>query len=441
MRLTPVQYLLGGFILLILIGTALLSLPTASAGSQCHPFLVALFTATSAVTTTGLVVVDTGSAFSGFGQTVILVLFQVGGLGYMIVIAAAVLGVGGRLSLFERMLLRESLQRPASMALIRFIKLILTFTLVFEAIGVICLAFVLARDLPPLKAIYAAVFHATSAFCTAGFSLFADGFSRYGDSLLFNGVVMGLCLGGASGFFVLYEVFSVWIHRDKRDLPYRWSVHTRLSLCVSLGLIMIGTTFMLLWEPSCVSSTSDGRILRASFQSLSAATTTGFNTVSISELGPGSLFLLICLMFVGASSGGTGGGIKGTSLGVMLLSLAALLTGKEEVTLFGRRIPTLTVYRAFIIGLIAILWITAVTLILALTEDLPFLGLFFEVVSAFGTVGLSTGVTPVLSDFGKILLCMTMLVGRIGPLAIGYSLMGRRRAKHFSYPETEILVG
>lgn len=441
MKFTTFQSLLIGFIFIILIGAILLTLPIASSKGTSTPFIDALFTVTSAVTTTGLVVVDTGSFYSFFGQIVILILFQMGGLGYMIFITLIILRLGGRLSLGERMLLRESVNRPTSIDMIKFTKMVVIFTFFFELIGAILLSLYWMRYFPPSEAIYFGIFHSVSAFCTAGFGLFSDSFTSYQGSVALNLIIIVISIAGGIGFFVLYDIITLFQKSLRHQNPRRLSVHSKFVLMLSAILMAIGTLVIFVSERGLHPFLFGERLLTSAFQSISASTTTGFNTIDIGVMSSTSLFTIILLMFIGASPGGTGGGIKTTSFGIMLLFCFSLLTGKEDVNLFKRRILYQTINKVFAISFIAVLWVAISTVILTYTEKASFLKVFFEVVSAFGTVGLSTGITPTLSVAGKILISITMLIGRIGPLAIGFSLVGKPKKAFFKYAEAEVLIG
>jgi len=440
-KLTPSQSLLLGFILIILVGAFLLTLPIASSKGISQCFIDALFTATSAVTTTGLVVVDTGSFYSLFGQIVILILFQIGGLGYMIFIVLIVLGLGGRLSFGSRLLLRESLKRPTSVDMIKFVKMIVIFAAFFEIVGASLLSFYWMQYFPVSQAIYTGVFHSVSGFCTAGFGLFSDSLSSYQGSIFLNLVIVVICMAGGIGFFVLYDIYGFCGKLFTSQKHHPISVHTKLALIPSITIMAIGTGVIFLAEKGLQLLPLGKGLVSSAFQSISASTTTGFNTINIGALSSTSLFTIIVLMFIGASPGGTGGGIKTTTFGTMLIFLFSLLTGREDVNIFKKRIPIKTINEAFAIGLISILWVILSTAILTSIENTTFLNILFETVSAFGTVGLSTGITSNLSIIGKVVLSITMLIGRMGSLVIGFSLIGRPRPVSFRYAEAEILIG
>jgi trk system potassium uptake protein TrkH len=431
-----------GFTLLDLVGTLCLTLPIASRDGTRQPLIDAFFTATSAVTTTGLVVVDTGSYYSLFGQLVILALFQVGGLGYMAFIAFVALIMGRHLSLTAGITLQESVAGVTGGELRQFVMSMFWYTFLFEALGAAVLGAYWLQYLPVPRALYAGVFHSVSAFCTAGFSLFADSFTAYRSSAIVNVTIAVVTFGGATGFFVLRDLtrYAALLRAGAR--PRRLSVHTRLALSVWLPLTVAGSGIFLLAEPRSVLGAGAGeRLAGATFQALSACTTTGFNSIDIGSMTSTSLFWLVIVMFVGGSPGGTGGGIKTTTLGTVLATVIALLKGGEDTVVFKRRLPEDVVRRALTIGLLATVLIVVVTLVLTATEDQPFLPILFEVVSAFGTVGLSAGLTSSLSATAKILLSGTMLVGRLGPLAIGFALLATPKPARFRYAEDKVFIG
>lgn len=439
-RMTPTQLIVGGFVVLTLFGAYILTFPAASAEGTRQPFVDALFTASSGVTTTGLVVVDTGGYYSVFGQLVILVLFQIGGLGYMAFIAFLASLVGARLSYRTHLTVMESVAGAGLIEVRRLITAVFAFTFAFEGLGTVLLAFHWARQYPLPRAFYLGFFHSVSAFCTAGFGLFSDSFSAYRDSPLVNATIAVVTIAGGIGFFVLTDLRE-YVRRLRRRPGHRLSTHSKLALGLSMLLIAGGTAIVLLTErwPSGLSLWQ--RFLAASFQAISASSTTGFNTVDIGKMAQASLFTLIVLMFIGSSPGGTGGGIKTTTMGVVLASAAALLRGSQDTVIFKRRVALDTVYRAMTIGMFWTLLVTGATLLLTVTEKASFLQILFEVTSALGTVGLSMGITPELSILGKVVISIMMLLGRLGPLAVGFALLGRPRRALFRYVEAPVFVG
>ena len=430
---SPVQILLFGFVALAFLGAALLTLPFANADRSWQPFLDALFTSASAVTTTGLTVTNTADQYTLFGELVIIGLVQIGGLGYMTLLAFVMHLLGHKLSLHSGNLMEESLAMPSRGEMRDFIRRAINFTLLFESIGAVALTLFWLREYPPAEALYLGIFHSISAFCTAGFSLFSDGFIAYQDDWFFNMTINVISFSGAVGFIILSEA---WVALKKlvNNLPHYLSVHSKLALIVSGALIVTGTAVFWFAEPG-------GNLRAATFQTITASTTTGFNTVEIANLNDTILVMLAFLMFVGAPAGGTGGGIKSTTFGVLLLFLWSFMKGNLDVNIFRRRLARPTLLKSVGIGITAVFWLIPTTLILTATESARFIDVLFEAVSALGTVGLSTGITPLLSNTGKIVIITTMIVGRVGPLTLAFTVFRSPRPAAFRYPREEVFVG
>ena len=437
--LTPIRSLTLGFSVLSIIGALLLMMPFSSTNGQYTSFLDSLFTSMSAVTTTGLIVVDTGTYFNKFGQGVIMILFQIGGLGYMIFISLAVLGFAGKISMSNRILLRESINRPTSLDLLKFTKIMIVSTLVIESLSVCFLTLYWLKYFPFGEALYSAVFHSISAFTTAGFSVYADSFMKYGNSVYFNLIILTDIILGSLGFFVLYDL-AIFINPGRKE-SRRLSMHTKLVVSLTIILTITGAAVIFFSESWSGANGIKEKLLLSIFQASTASTTAGFNTMDIGLMTRASLFIIIILMYIGAGPGSTAGGIKQTSFGVILISLYNQLTGREKVIALKRRVSDETVKRALSIAAIAILWFVVAVLALTFSEDKDFLKIVFEVGSALGTVGLSAGITADLTVFGKIVIIITMLIGRVGPLGIGLTILRRKRITSYQYPEDEILVG
>jgi trk system potassium uptake protein len=438
-KLLPLRLLSIGYLFLSAAGAFILMLPVSSYSGEYTSFLDALFTSVSGVTTTGLIVVDTGTYFNRFGQTVIMVLFQVGGLGYMLFVALAVLLSGRGLSMSYRIMLRESVNRPSNFDLIKFIKVIIILTLIIELVGFAALAFFLSFYFPPGEAMYSALFHSISAFTTAGFSIYADSFIGFKGDVLFNIIIIALIITGGAGFFVLYDLYSFTVGK-KQSGRRRLTTHTKLILSTGLMLNITGILLLFILEGDKFSGSLNERALISIFQSLTASSTAGFNTIDIGSLSLGSLYYLLILMFVGAGPGGTAGGIKLTTFAIILFSVFNEISTKRNLPVFKRSIAFKTIRKAFAIGALSLLWLLFAVLVLSISEEQEFIKSVFEVTSALGTVGLSTGITAGLSISGKIILIITMLIGRIGPLAIGLSVIKQDRLA-IRYAEDEVLVG
>ena len=440
--LTPHRILLIGFISIIAIGAFLLTLPKANSSGSPQSFVDALFIATSAVSTTGLSVVDIGNFYSLFGQIVVLVLVQIGGLGYMIFIGLVMYTFGIKLSLSGKLMLGESLSSPPYKEVVHFSKIVIFITFAFELVGAAILSIYWTNEYPAKHAIYLGIFHSVSAFCTAGFSLFPNNFCAYRDSILVNTTIEILCIGGGLGFFVIYNIYDTFFRKAREgEPPKRLLAHTKLVLIIFPILFIMGV--LLIYVSECFTSETfvKDRILISLFQATSASTTTGFNTLDIGTMRIPELTMMILLMYIGASPGGTGGGVKTTSFGVLISSAISAISMNDELVLFNRHISSKIRDRALAICVLALMLIMVDVMILSITERASFLGIVFESVSAFGTVGLSTGVTPSLSFAGKIVIITTMFIGRVGPLAIGYSIRGKCKLTPIKYPEGTILVG
>lgn len=440
--LSPHRLILIGFISIIVISSFLLALPVASVSGNSQPFIDALFAATSAISTTGLTVVDVGSFYSLFGQVVILTLIQIGGLGYMIFIVLVMSGLGIRLSLSGKLVLQESLTSPPYEEVVRFSKMVIFVTFAFEFLGAAALSLYWMKEFSVKHAIYLGVFHSVSAFCTAGFSLFSGNLCAYRDSIIINTTIGVLCIGGSVGFIVIYDIYYAIFGKPKEDEPpKKLLAHTKLVLIMLPALLITGVLLIFVSEWSTPLPSFKDRLLASLFQAISSSTTTGFNTFDTGTMKTMGLTTMILLMYVGASPGGTGGGVKTTTFGLLISSIISVVSMHDELIMFGRHISSRTKDKAFVICTIAVLLIMLDVLILSVTENASFMEIVFETVSAFGTVGLSTGITPSLSMVGKIVLSATMLIGRVGPLAIGYSIRGKCRLVSIKYPEGVMLVG
>lgn len=438
-RLTPYQILVSGFAGLILLGALILCLPQASATGEPLGFVDALFTATSAVCVTGLVVVDTGTRFSLFGQLVIIFLIQAGGLGFMTMATLMAILIGKRINLRERLIMQEAMNQLSVAGVVRLTKYIVKTTLVIEFIGGTILAVRWYFDYGP-KGIYYGYWHAVSSFCNAGFDLFGEyrSLTGYVDDLTVNLVISGLIILGGIGFTVMADV---WENRRFS----RFSLHTRLVLVVTAFLIVFGTLVILALEwnnPKTLEPLSwNGKLLSSYFQSVTPRTA-GYNTLNIGDLGNATIFFIIILMFIGASPGSTGGGIKTTTAGVLMAAIWTMFRGREDVEFFNRRIEKAIVYKSFVLTAVAAVLVVFITMMLCVHEwDIPFLNLLFDVVSAFGTVGLTTGITPQLTVPSKLWLILTMFAGRVGPVTLALALAMRQRRAMVQYPAGKVIIG
>jgi trk system potassium uptake protein TrkH len=404
----------------------------------------ALFTATSAVCVTGLIVVDTPNDLSLFGQVVLMLLIQVGGLGYMAISTVVGLALGKQLSVHERLALSEALNVQSMEGLARFALTLLKFTLAFELTGTLILTLWWAADMGLGRAAYLGLFHSISAFNNAGFALFSDNLMAFRGDWVVNLVITTLIIAGGLGFVVLSELRHL-----RRGL--RLSSHARLVLVLTAGLIAVSTAIIFLIErqnPRTLGLlAAPDAALAAYFQAVSPRTA-GFNTVDIGALHPASLFLMLLLMFIGAAPGGTGGGVKITTFMITLAVLWSMVRGSMEPTLMKRRLPQALAARAFSISLLAFLALNVIAGLLLVVEGRDLLPTLFETTSAFGTVGLSMGQSgsPLslaghFSAIGKVLLALMMLMGRVGPLTLAMAVARRGTPPPIRYAEGKFLVG
>ena len=434
----PALLVVVSFVGLIALGTLLLSMPAAGADGRPNAPLDALFTAASAACVTGLIVLDTATDFSTFGHVVIVLLIQVGGLNIMVLSTFAAILLGRGVGLRGERALGELLDIHATRAAYRLIRFIVLGTMVVEAAGGLALAVAYMRHgEQPLASLWKGLFHAVSAFCNAGFALQSDSliaFQRDPFALL---VMATLITVGGLGFAVL--AFA-WLRMAKRH-RIGLAIQARIVLAASIVLVVVGWVgFGLLeWNGALAGLDSDGKVLNALFQSVTTRTA-GYNSVVMTDLQPATVLLMMVLMFVGASPGGTGGGVKTTTLVVLLGAIPTMAHGRPQVTIAGRRITTDTILRSAVIVLMAALVVVGGSLLLLSTHHMPFEAIVFETVSAFGTVGLSLGATPLLDGFGKAVIILIMLAGRVGPLTLAL-LLGRRAAARVDYPEAGIMVG
>lgn len=442
-QFSPAQVLVLSFMALIAAGAILLRLPLAAAREPLT-FLDALFTATSAVCVTGLIVVDTPNDLTVFGQLVVLSLIQLGGLGYMAITTVVGVALGRQLSLHERLTLQEALNVQTMEGLARFVLTVLKLTLAFELAGALILTAWWAGEYGLGRAAYYGLFHAVSAFNNAGFALFSDSLIRFRGDWVVNLVVTTLIICGGLGFVVLTEIGRIRRYR-------RFSTHTRLVITLSAALIVVTTA--LIWfiehdNPRTLQSLGIGEAVLASYFQAVTPRTAGFNTLDIGAMQHASLFLLVLLMFIGAAPGGTGGGVKISTFSITVAVIWAMVRGNPEPTLLERRIPPPLVARAFSICLIGFLALNVVAGLLLITEGRDLLPTLFETTSAFGTVGLSMGEAgaPVslagrFTGGGKALVIAMMFMGRIGPLTLAVAIARRREPARVRHPEGKFLIG
>lgn len=438
--LHPARAVALGFLLAILLGTLLLMLPASSAEGQAAPWLTAFFTSVSAVCVTGLVIVDTGTYWSVFGQSVIMVLFQIGGFGMMT--AATLLGlmVNRSLRLRTKLITQVETHTLGLGDVSSVARLVLLVTLAAELVVAVILALRLhfSHDLPWANAAWSGLFHAVSAFNNAGFSIHPDSLVRYAsDALILLPVMLAIVVGGI-GFPVLHDL------RLKFRDPRHWSLHTKLTLLGSAILLAIGFVAMLWFEWSNPRTLGAmpivDKLLSAAFASVSARTA-GFNSIDIGALTHESWALHYFLMFVGGGSAGTAGGVKVGTAAILILLVIAEIRGHSDSEAFGRRVGSSAQRQAITVLVLGSTMVVLGTLVLLRTTDLPTDQVIFEVISAFGTVGLSTGITADLPASGQLMLTLLMYFGRVGTITLAASLVLGERRMPYRYAEEHPIVG
>ena len=436
-----------GFLAVIAVGTILLMMPFSTSNGTWNNLIVALFTSTSAVCVTGLSVVDPGTYFSFWGQLFIALLVQIGGLGYMTTTTFLILLIGRRFDMRQKIAIQQALDRPGMSGSAQVIRSIIATTLIFEITGIFLLLPAFVPEYGWSKGLWLAIFHSVNAWNNAGFSLFKDNLIGYQSSFLVVFIITMLIIFGGIGYQVILEMY-LWL-RDrilKKSIKMqRFSLDFKVATSTTVILLIIGFVAFFCIEirnPETFGSLNlRNQILVAWFQSVTPRTA-GFNTIDIGKMTTAGLFITIALMFLGASPGGTGGGLKTTTLRVLTSCTKTILQGKEEVLLYDRKIATSLILKAVGVLVGSVATVILATILISLTDPtLDFIQILFEVVSAFATVGLSTGITPSISPAAKLILIGTMYVGRVGILLLMSAVLGDPRPTRIHYPEENLLVG
>jgi trk system potassium uptake protein TrkH len=402
---------------------------------------------------TGLTTVDTGTTFTFFGQLVIVLVIQIGGIGITTLSTVFLMIAGKRLSMTGQVVIHDTFTHSKDQRPLTIVKDVILLTLVLEGIGAIALFFRFYPRFDVLRAIWHSIFHAVSAFCNAGFSLFPDNLIGYQEDWIVNLDICFLIITGGIGFLVMSEIklhIMTW-RRQSRMYFVRLTLHTKLVLSATILLLIVGTVFILIleWNNTLAHLPLSSKLLAAFFQSVTPRTA-GFNTVPYGSMANVTLFITIILMFIGASPGSCGGGIKTTTFSALSLRGLASLFGLERTQVFHRSIPESSVYKALSVTMVSIGIVTVGTLILLISEvgNVPhaesryrFIEIMFEVVSAFGTVGLSTGLTPYLTVIGKLTITFIMFLGRLGPLVVALAISRQHKSCNYYYAEEKIMVG
>ncbi len=442
-KLKPELALVFGFLILILLGSILLSLPAATVSGESTSYLDTLFTSTSAVCVTGLVVYDTGTHWSAFGQALILLMIHIGGLGFMTFGVLFAILLGRKIGLRSRLLLQEALSEFTLQGVVKLATRVLMITLAIEFAATLVLS---TRFVPLLgwkQGLWVSFFQAVSAFNNAGFDILGSVTGPFSSITAYAGdpvivlTLAALFIVGGIGFMVMIDVVK---KRRFRNLV----LHSKLVLYTTGILILGGTILIYLLEINNGQTLGNmgllPGIMNAFFQAVTPRTA-GFNSITISSMTMASQFVIIMLMFIGASPGSTGGGIKTTTFATMIAGTVTILSQRKDVVLYNRKIPEAQINKVYLILVISLGVIMLNTFLLCISEQAEFLEIFFEVVSAFGTVGLSMGITTELSNVGRAIIIVTMFIGRLGPATVAFAIARDRKKTEIGFPEEKIILG
>jgi trk system potassium uptake protein TrkH len=440
-RSSPARLIALSFLGAIAVGAVLLSLPVSHADGVRVTVLDALFTATSAVCVTGLIVVDTGTAFSRFGQFVIMALFQLGGLGLLTLGTVLTLATGRRLGYGARIRIREQVSAADLGSVLSLVRSIVVLVAVVEGIGAVLLTAPFVRAEGWTAGVFHAVFHSISAFNNAGFALYADSLSGFASNPLVNATVIGLVVVGGLGFVVIVNMIAHYRPSQRA----RVTLHTRMAVSITIFLIAAAAVIFLLLEwgnPETLQPLSVPDRLQASLFQAVTPRTAGFNTLDYASMNTSTVLFTILLMFIGGNPGSTAGGIKTLTFFVLVIAAWSVVRRRPDIAVFNRRIAPGTVVRAGVIGFSGVMLCGAALTLLAITErDIALSALLFEAVSAFGTVGLSLGATGELSPVGRIVIMLLMYLGRIGFMTFALALVAEHPAREIRYPAEDVVIG
>lgn len=439
-KLKGVQILTLGFILVILIGALILTLPICTTSGESTNFLDAIFTATSAVCVTGLIVVDTGTYWNMFGQTVIMILIEIGGLGFMSFTTLIAIIFGKKITLRERLILQDAMNTFNIQGLVKMVKYVLLFTVSVQFFGALLFSTQFVPEYGLKTGVFYSIFHSVSAFCNAGFDILGEftSLTSYNSNAVVILVASALIIIGGLGFTVWNELYTT------KSIK-RISLHAKMVILVTAVLIIGGTILMFVFEhnnPNTMAEMSVVDKIMNSFFASVTPRTAGFNSIPTDGMTTAGKFLTIILMFIGGSPGSTAGGIKTTTIGIVFITVLCVIRGREDSEVFKKRFNKDLVYRAFTLIFIGFILVVSVTMLLSYTEKgASFISLLYETVSAFGTAGLTIGLTTKLSTIGKILIIFMMYLGRVGPLTVALSLTKKKVNPGIKYPEGKILIG
>lgn len=444
------QIIALGFLGTILVGAFILCLPISSADGSFTPFIDALFTSTTSVCVTGLVVVSTASHWSLFGKIIILILIQLGGLGIVSFVTGIMMVAGSRITLSDRLLLEDALNLSTLRGIVRFLKFIFKGTFIIETIGAVCYSFVFIHDFGPIKGIWFSIFHSVSAFCNAGIDLLGDNsLEQYSSNIWINFVTISLIISGGIGFIVWRDLAESLKQYLSRQHSFKWCLlklrlHTKITLITTTLLIFGGALFVFLLEYTNNATIGNlslpDKIVASFFQSVTLRTA-GFSTISQAGLRHGTVLLSYILMLIGGSSIGTAGGIKTTTVATLFLSTRAVVKGKTHLVVFRKTIPYQTVIKALAITMVSVCFLATAAFCLYQAEGGSMIDVIFETTSAIATVGLTRNYTSKLHLFGKIIIIICMYLGRIGPISMVIFFNKNRKKDLVSYPHEDVAVG
>lgn len=439
LKMKPERVLVLGIGLIMIIGGILLNLPIASKDGNSIGFINALFTATSSTCVTGLTVVNTAEHWSAFGKIVIICLIQIGGLGFMTLTTLISLILGKRIGLRDRLIIQEELNQFNLSGVVSLTKYVIKATMAIELVGAVVLSFKFIPEYGLKTGVIYSLFHAISAFCNAGFDILGDSLSMYVGSPIVILTICSLIVLGGIGYTVYLDVMK---NRNFRKL----TLHSKMAITITLILILSGMVFIFISEysnPETLKSLNFGEKVLASLMQSITVRTAGFYSIDLGATRAATAFCMIILMFIGGSPSSTAGGIKTTTFGTLVVAVASIVRGKTEIEIFNRSIPKYLVFRALAVISVAATLVVTMIMILTVTENQDFLDIVYEVVSSFSTAGVTRGITDKLSDIGKVLILLTMYVGKVGPLTLAFAIAKKtsRREERYKYPEGKPLIG
>lgn len=439
-KLNGIQIIILGIIAINIIGAIILTLPVSSKSGEGTNFLDALFTSASAVCVNGLVINDTGTYWSTFGQIVLIILSEIGGLGIMSFTIFIAILLGKKITLKDRLTLQSSMNTFSIQGLVKMIKYIMYVAFSVQFFGILLLSTQFVPEFGIKKGMFYSLFHSVSAFCNVGMDLFGDfkSLTEYYNNPIIIITISILVIIGGLGFTVLIELYN---YKEIKNI----SVHTKMVLFISTILIILGALFIFILEYNNPKTLGDmsifNKILNSIFASITPRTA-GFNTISTEGMTKAGKIVTIMLMFIGGSPGSTAGGLKTSTFGIIIFTIISVIRGRDDTEAFGRRFSKEVVYKSFSLLIIGIILVIAATMLLSITEyDETFISILYEATSAIGTAGLSTGVTQRLSGIGKVIIIIMMYIGRIGPFTLAFALTNNKKKTGIRYPEGRILIG